>query len=133
MASFTFSFTLSAVLLVLMLTLTFMPLHAQAPAPLFGTFEAPLPGLEKTSIDDLVNQKQPLTRFVAFLVNFGTAMVIVLGLMGIVIGGYFYMTAAGGSGVETGKKWIFSALLGIALALAAYLILNTINPQLVGG
>ena len=32
---------------------------------------------------------------------------------------------------DEAKKWIWGALSGLILALAAYLILNTINPDLV--
>jgi hypothetical protein len=58
--------------------------------------------------------------------------VILVGVVSIVIGGYYYMTAGGSADrVRTAKIWIGSALLGIALALLAYVILNTISPTLV--
>lgn len=51
----------------------------------------------------------------------------VMGLLGIVavviilIGGFYWMTAGGDEGrVETGKKWIFSGIIGLAIILSAY-------------
>lgn len=64
------------------------------------------------------------------IVNAATGLVIVAGLMSIIIGGYFYMTAGGDSGrISTAKTFFMSAFLGILLALTAYIILNTISPQ----
>ncbi len=56
----------------------------------------------------------------------------ILALLMVIIGGYYWMTAAGNaSRVTKGKEIIFAALLGLALLFAAYIILNTINPDLV--
>lgn len=50
----------------------------------------------------------------------------------LVIGGMMYLTSAGNtSTLNTAKKVIFDALIGLGLALAAWLILYVINPQLV--
>jgi hypothetical protein len=55
-----------------------------------------------------------------------------LALLMMVIGGYYYMTASGnaersGKGVEI----LWSSVIGLALLFGAYLLLNTINPDLV--
>jgi len=50
----------------------------------------------------------------------------------IVFGGVKYMTAVGNPSAQSeGRAWIESALLGLLLLVGAYLILNTINPNLV--
>ena len=50
----------------------------------------------------------------------------------IVVGGFEYITAGGNeSTVGRAKTRITQALLGILLILGSYLILNTINPDLV--
>lgn len=54
----------------------------------------------------------------------------VLAMIMIVMGGIEYMTAELVSGKEEGRERITHAVLGLLLALSAYLILNTINPQL---
>jgi hypothetical protein len=52
-------------------------------------------------------------------------------LMMISVGGFWYMTSAGNtSRVNTGKEMITDAVIGLILALATWLILYTINPDL---
>ena len=49
----------------------------------------------------------------------------------IVFGGVKYMASAGNpSSQSEAKEWIESALLGLLLLVGAYLILNTVNPNL---
>jgi hypothetical protein len=49
----------------------------------------------------------------------------------IVFGGVKYMTATGNPSAQSeGKAWIEGALLGLLLLAGAYLILNTVNPNL---
>ncbi len=65
--------------------------------------------------------------FNVFLVIAGVAAFIM-----IVVGGFRYLTSMGDpSKMGDAKNQIFSALLGLALLLGSYLILNTINPELV--
>jgi len=60
------------------------------------------------------------------------ALVVMAAMVTVVVGGYIYMTAMGNADrVRQAKIWIGAALLGIFLALAAYTILNFINPSLV--
>lgn len=49
-----------------------------------------------------------------------------------VFGGYLIMSARGnGAQVSKGKSYIISSLIGMVLLMCAYLLLNTINPELV--
>jgi len=60
-----------------------------------------------------------------------------LGLVGLaalgalVYGGFMYMLSETITSKEEARSWIKGAISGLLLALAAYLILNTINPELV--
>ena len=63
---------------------------------------------------------------------------VAMGLLGIVavviilIGGFYWMTAGGDeTRVETGKKWIFSGVIGLAIILSAYALANFIINSLV--
>jgi high-affinity Fe2+/Pb2+ permease len=48
-----------------------------------------------------------------------------------IFGGYYIMSARGnGAQATKGKEFIYSSLIGMVLLLAAYLLLNTINPDL---
>jgi hypothetical protein len=54
----------------------------------------------------------------------------VLAVIVIIIGGLQYMTTDAISGKQEGKEKIWRALLGLIMAMASWLILNTINPDL---
>jgi len=55
-----------------------------------------------------------------------------LALLMMIIGGYYYMTSSGNAErASTGTEMIWSSIIGLALLFGAYLILNTINPDLV--
>jgi hypothetical protein len=67
--------------------------------------------------------------------SFYTFALIVSGILAfgaIVFGGYKYATSAGNASKQSeGREWIWSALIGLLLLAGAYLILKTINPNLV--
>lgn len=74
----------------------------------------------------------PLVDFLGEIIVIIVALVVMAGLVSIVIGGYFYMTAGGNADrVRLAKVWIGSAILGIILALLAWLILRSIATNLV--
>lgn len=70
--------------------------------------------------------------FVANFYQFALALSGVLAFGAIVWGGVQYTFARGNpAGQSEGKKWITGALLGLALLGGAYLLLYTINPEIV--
>lgn len=83
----------------------------------------PIPGAgEITDISD----------YIKALYLFGLAIVGVIAMLFIIIGGIRYMTAAGNeAGISEAKSQITSAILGLVLVLTSWLILHTINPELV--
>lgn len=70
-----------------------------------------------------------------FIDNFYRFSLLIAGILAfgaIVYGGIKYTFAAGNpSGQSEGKEWVKGALLGLLLLGGAYLILQTINPELV--
>ncbi len=55
-----------------------------------------------------------------------------LALLMMVAGGYAYMTSSGNAEqASKGVEMIWGAVIGLALLFGAYLLLNTINPDLV--
>ena len=70
-----------------------------------------------------------------FVANFYQYALFVSGLLAfgaIVYGGIRYAWARGNPSGETeAKQWIWSALLGLLLLASAYLVLRTVNPNLV--
>src|SRR3989344_1426082 len=64
--------------------------------------------------------------------NFGLLAVGLLAMLMIVIGAIQYSTSGGDtSKISDAKDRIYKAILGIALLLGAYILLRTINPELV--
>ncbi len=99
----------------------------------FGNLEVGLPGIPAgESIDTLVKPgSKPILTFINQAVDAAIAILVIIGLISITIGGYLYMTAAGnGERVKTAKEWILAALVGIFLALVSVIILTTINNYL---
>jgi hypothetical protein len=72
-----------------------------------------------------------LTDYIRDIYLFGLAIVGLAALGALVYGGFTYMLSETITTKEDAKKWIWGALSGLVLGLAAYLILNTINPDLV--
>lgn len=131
------SYQKSIVYLLVLIT-WFTPLGAQGAAPAkdfcnnndLGTLEAPLPGLEGKTVNQIACQDSPILTYVNLIIRVITGVIVIIALIMTVIGGYIYMTAGGdGKQVEKAKTIIGGALLGVILALTAFLILNTISPQ----
>ncbi len=70
---------------------------------------------------------------VSGLYNWSLAIVGIVAFVQIIYAGWLYLSAAGNTS-KTGDamKKISNAVLGIVLLFSSYLILNTINPDLVG-
>lgn len=115
-----------------------IPAHAQtASSDSFGRFEVGLPGgsdfRKGGSIDTFIQsfQDRPILALVGMFVQFVIALIVIIGVITIVIGGYLYMTAGGNAHqVEQAKEMVYSSLVGIFIAFISVVILNTINPFL---
>lgn len=94
---------------------------------------APLPGLEKDKpLDTLPSDSNPCPfgNYLNIIIKIIIGFAAVLAMVMIVMGGIEYMTSDLVSSKEAGKETITHAILGLLIALGAFLILNTINPQL---
>ena len=75
-----------------------------------------------------------LSSYLEAVFAFGISIAGILAVTMIVIGGIQYLTAYGNTGMVTNaKNRITQALLGLLLAIGAWLILYTINPDLATG
>lgn len=84
----------------------------------------PLPGLSQKGGVTLSN-------YLSWLFPFALTVAAFLAVMMIVIGGVVYMSG-GSEGAKTkGREMINQAILGLLLAISSYLILYTLNPDLV--
>ena len=72
-----------------------------------------------------------LPTMILVIYKFGIWTVGIAGLFMLTIGGFMYMASAGNNATVTSAKGIIGdSLLGIVAALAAYLIMYVINPDL---
>ncbi len=70
--------------------------------------------------------------YIRYLFIFSLSIITFLALAQMIIGGIIYILAAGNvAKIEDAKDTIKQALLGLGLILASYLLLRTINPDLV--
>jgi hypothetical protein len=74
----------------------------------------------------------PLPEYVKYIFNFAIWIAGALALVFMVIGGVKYLLSAGNPSLQgDARGQILSALLGLVIILSSYLLLTTINPQLV--
>src|SRR3989344_1182581 len=105
-------------------SLFLIPTTAQAQVKL----ETGLPGIPASGLP--VGQELP--SYIKYLFIFGLGLITILALTQMIIGCITYILAAGNAAkVEDAKDMIFQALLGVGLLLVSYLLLRTINPDLV--
>lgn len=70
----------------------------------------------------------------AKVLSFLQSVIVLLTLIFIVLGAFFYITSAGDSGrIETAKKFVFYALVGLAIGIAAPAFLRQIYDILGAG
>lgn len=85
--------------------------------------EVPLPGFPSNGT---------LIDYMSYIINFIIGLAGLVAFIGLLVGGFQYLTAAGNSGKMTdAKSRILKAVLGLAILLSSVLIVKTINPQLI--
>lgn len=73
-----------------------------------------------------------ISNYIAGVYRYSVSIASILAGVMFVIGGFQYLTAGGdASRVSKGRERITNAVIGLVLVLAAYVILLTINPDLV--
>ena len=106
-------------------------------APVQSTI-TPLAPIIGTLIDNNCDPKSATackTNFVVYLKGLFKLVIAIgsiLAVIMITVGGFEYMLSASELGKTNGMDRIKNALIGLGLALASYLILYTINPDLTG-
>ena len=72
-----------------------------------------------------------LKSYIQYIYIFGLSLIGIAALGVLVYGGFMYMMSDTVVSKEDAKKYIWAAITGLILGLSAYLILNTINSDLV--
>lgn len=86
------------------------------------TLQVPIGGLKNTT---------GLNQYIPAVYNYLIAIVGIVAIVMIMVGGLQYLTAGSSGRVQEAKNRIIGAVIGLILALASYTILQTINPNLV--
>ena len=73
-----------------------------------------------------------LPQYINYIYYVGLGAIGIAALGMLVYGGFLYMLSDTVTSKDLAKDYITGALSGLVLGLAAYLILNTINPVLLG-
>jgi hypothetical protein len=87
--------------------------------------EVPIPGLETTTLPALPD-------YIVAIYNFALMIIGIICFVTLIYGGFRYLTSAGKpAAMADARDQMSSALLGLIILFSSYLILRTINPELV--
>src|SRR5690606_7562600 len=92
------------------------------------TLLAPIP---ITNISGPADSQVKATQYIIGIVNLTIAIAGVLAVLKIIFAGIKYMSTDAWQAKQDGKNDIKNAIWGLMLAISAWLILYTINPQLI--
>ena len=101
------------------------------------TLAAPMFALAATSIPCVKGNNETVTasdrpRCINQVYIWSLGVAALLAFLMMIVGGYTYMTAQGNAEKSSkGSGLIMSSVIGLALLFGAYLLLSTINPDLV--
>ena len=96
--------------------------------PLTLILQIPIPGLAQTITID----GDTIGTYISAVYKFFVGALAIIAVVMIMIGGFQWLMAAGSAEkVSQAKETIFGAIIGLVLALTSYLLLYTINPNLV--
>ena len=96
------------------------------------TLNAGLGGTNCTTVNgSSVMTSIDLSDFISYAYKFMLALAVVLAVFMITVGGFEYMLSGAADTKNDAKKKIWDAVWGLVLALVAYLLLYTIDPNLV--
>lgn len=85
-----------------------------------------VPGAEAPS-----DTKTALPDYVKYIFNFSLAIAGFVAFASFVYGGVKYLVSAGSAAaISDAKKQIFAGILGLIILFSSFIILNTVNPQL---
>lgn len=100
--------------------------------PQIGIPNDPNFGPGKTFNFSKSNSTKPIADYIIAIYKYGIGIVGIIATVVMMIGGVIWLTAGGSpEKIKDAQEWIKSALTGLVLALGSYLILATINTDLV--
>lgn len=76
---------------------------------------------------------RPVSSYLSQLYVWFLGFVGIAALFAFTVGGVMWMLSSSLTSTDQARKWITNGIWGIVIAAASFLLLNTINPELVGG
>ena len=68
-----------------------------------------------------------LNAFIVRIINYVLAVTLAIDILFLIIGGFFYITAAGNEGqAKKGKQTVINAVIGLIIIMLAYVIANVV-------
>lgn len=108
--------------------------HADSPPPPPSSSEGSSSSLNYTLLEKIpgASNGSDLAGYITALYNAALALIVLSAILMLTIGGFMYLTSAGNTSLAgTAKGVITDALIGLIIAIVAYLVLYVINPELV--
>lgn len=123
---------LKLLLFVLVFFFTYSSSYAQTTPMRDYNVIAPLPG---TSVPCTDSSGRPsectnLNRYLPTAFNLTVGIAVALAFIMITFGGVTYATSDSLSGTQKGREYITNAIIGLLLVIGSYVILYTINPNI---
>jgi len=114
----------------------FSPIESRAANILKFKPQIPIPGMnESEPVGTTVGKNSVSTllpRYIQILYNYGLSVVSILAAIMLMVGGLLWLTSGGDSGkISQAKNTIAGSVIGLIILFSAYIILNTINPELI--
>ncbi len=109
----------------------------------FANLQIKIPGLDKLAsetpatcetIDGKTSCSLPwISVYIKALYNYAMGVVGILAALALMIGGVIYLTSTGNATrISEAKSWITGALTGMLIMFTSYVLLNEVNPDLIG-
>ncbi|MCU0680144.1 MAG: pilin [Planctomycetes bacterium] len=118
-------------------TMVILPTEARAEKKIENLYFTPQVSIPGTSIEKGVSSQleastKPIFTYIKNIYNYAIMIAGILAVIVIMIGGVFWLASAGNaSNIEKGKDFIGGGVVGLLLALGSYMILGTVNTELV--
>lgn len=114
-----------AIIFLIVLCITFSPTTHSVIAADYMLLES-MPGVAEAKATGV-----SFAQYATGIYNFAVAAVVISALLMMTIGGFLYMTSAGNQAqAGTAKKIITDALLGLIVVFTIWIVLHTINEDL---
>ena len=109
----------------------------------FASLQIKIPGLEKIvsenpatceTTDDQTSCSLPwIAVYIKAIYNYAMGIVGILAALTLMIGGVIYLTSTGNATrISEAKSWITGSLTGMLIMFTSYVLLNEVNPDLIG-